>query len=55
MAKPRIQKTALTDEVRRTTLREAESRYLNELLDDEERMLLLDRIKRLRMQLGLLV
>ena len=53
MAKPRIQKTALTDEVRRTTLREAESRYLNELLDDEERMLLLDRIKRLRRELKL--
>jgi hypothetical protein len=29
-------------------LREAEERYRNELLSDEERMLLLDRIKRLR-------
>jgi hypothetical protein len=29
-------------------LREAEERYRNELLEDEERMLLLDRIKRLR-------
>jgi hypothetical protein len=27
---------------------EAEERYRNELLEDEERMLLLDRIKRLR-------
>ena len=32
-------------------LREAEERYLNELLEDEERMLLLDRIKRLRRRL----
>jgi hypothetical protein len=32
-------------------LREAEERYRNELLDDEERMLLLDRIKRLRRRL----
>jgi hypothetical protein len=31
-----------------TILREAEERYRNELLEDEERMLLLDRIKRLR-------
>jgi hypothetical protein len=51
--KTRIQRNALTDEVWRTTLREAESRYLNELLNDEERMLLLDRIKRLRRQLKL--
>jgi hypothetical protein len=29
-------------------LREAEERYRNELLEDEERQLLLDRIKRLR-------
>ena len=29
-------------------LREAEQRYRNELLEDEERMLLLDRIRRLR-------
>jgi len=32
-------------------LREAEERYRNELLEDEERMLLLDRIKRLRRRL----
>ena len=36
------------DEVRRTILREAEHRYRHELMDDEERQLLLDRIKRLR-------
>ena len=29
-------------------LRESEERFRNELLEDEERMLLLDRIKRLR-------
>jgi hypothetical protein len=29
-------------------LREAEQRYRNELLEDEERMLLLDRIRRIR-------
>jgi predicted Fe-S protein YdhL (DUF1289 family) len=32
-------------------LREAEERYRNELMDDEERQLLLDRIKRLRRRL----
>ena len=42
------------DERRRTILREAETRYQNELLDDEERQLLLDRIKRLRRRLGIL-
>ena len=42
----------LTDEVKRTILREAVQRFNNELMDDEERMLLLDRIKRLRKALG---
>ena len=32
-------------------LREAEERYRSELMDDEERLMLLDRIKRLRRQL----
>jgi hypothetical protein len=31
-------------------LREAETRYRHELMGDEERLLLLDRIKRLRRQ-----
>ena len=31
---------------------EAETRYRNEILDDEERMVLLDRIKRLRKRVG---
>jgi len=37
----------------RTILREATERYNRELLDDEERQLLLDRIKRIRRQLRL--
>jgi len=37
----------------RTILREATEWYNSELLDDEERHLLLDRIRRLRRQLGL--
>ena len=41
------------DERRRTILREAEARYRNELMDDEERQLLLDQIKRIRRQLRL--
>ena len=42
------------DQRRRTILREAEDRYRNELMSDEERQLLLDRIKRLRRTLGVL-
>ena len=44
----------VSNEVRRTMLREAEDRYSKELLDDKERQLLLDRIKRLRRTLGVL-
>jgi len=43
------------DERRRTILREAEERYRHELLPDEERMLLQDRIERLRRTLGMMV
>ena len=43
----------LTEEIRRTILREAVERYRRELLPDEERMLLLDRIRRLKKSLGL--
>jgi len=50
MAKERI----LQDEVRRTILRESLKRYRNELLPDEERMVLQDRIRRLRRTLGVL-
>ena len=48
MAETRILRGALRDEVRRTILREAETRYRHELMDDEERQLLLDRINRLK-------
>ena len=41
------------EEVRRRILRESLNRYRNELMDDEERMLLLDRIRRIRRQLRL--
>jgi hypothetical protein len=41
------------DERLRTTLREAVTRFNNELMDDEERMVLLDRVRRIRHRLGL--
>jgi hypothetical protein len=50
MAKEKILRGALRDEVKRTILREATQRFNHELLDEEERQLLLDRIKRLRPQ-----
>ena len=53
MAKDRILQDAVSNEVWRTVLREAEDRYRNELMSNEERQLLLDRIRRLRRQLGL--
>lgn len=43
----------MSDEVWRPVVRESLNRYLNELLDDEERILLLDWIRRLRRQLRL--
>ena len=48
MAPKRILQGAVRDEVRRTVLREATQRFNHELMDDEERQLLLDRIRRLR-------
>jgi hypothetical protein len=51
MARRSLLENALPDEVRRTILREATHRFDHELMDDEERQLLLDRIKRLRRQL----
>jgi hypothetical protein len=48
MATQRIRRGRLRDQVKRTILREAEARYRNELMDNAERQLLLDRIKRLR-------
>jgi len=53
MAKHRILQDAVSNEVRKTILREAEDRYRNELMSDEERALLEARIRRLRQQLGL--
>ena len=53
MDKARILRNAVRDEFRRTILRESLTRYRNELMDDEERMLLLDRIRRIRRQLRL--
>jgi len=52
MVKERILQNAVSNEGRRTILREAEDCYRNELLDDEGRQLLLVR-KRLHSQLGL--
>ena len=49
----RIQENALTDEVKRTILREYLTRYRNELMDDEERDVLWNRIVFLRRQLKL--
>ena len=48
MATHRILRQETNREVKRTILREAEERYRHALMGDEERQLLLDRIKRLR-------
>ena len=53
MAKERILQDAVSNEVRRRILRESLKRYRNELMDDEERQLLLDRTKQIRRQLRL--
>jgi len=53
MASHRIlDRGAVRDEVKRTILREAETRYRHELMGDEEHQVLLDRIKRLRKSKG---
>ena len=52
MATKRILRQETKREISRTILREAEHHYRNELMDDEERQLLLDRIKRLRRALA---
>ena len=49
----RILKGAYRYEVRRTVLRESLTRYRNEILEDEDRMALQDRIRRLRRSLRL--
>jgi hypothetical protein len=53
MDNQRILQDAVPNEVRRIILREALDRYRNELMDDEERELLWDRIQRLRRALGI--
>jgi len=53
MAKERILQNAVSNEVRRTVVREFLNRYRNELLPDEERMILQNRIVRLKRQLKL--
>jgi hypothetical protein len=55
VAKKRILQDAVSNEVRRRILRESLNRYRNELMDDEERQLLLDQIKRIRRQLRLVL
>ena len=52
MAEHKILDRGLRDETRRTILREATQRFNHELMDDEERQLLLDRIRRLRKALS---
>ncbi len=52
VSKQRILRQETKREISRTILREAEARHRHELLDDEERQLLLDRIKRLRRTLS---
>ncbi len=51
MARHRILARAIRAEVKRTILREAEARYRHELMDGEERMLLWDRVLKLRREL----
>jgi hypothetical protein len=49
----RILKNAGRDEVRCTIFRESLARYRNELMDDEERQLLRDRVLKLKRELRL--
>jgi hypothetical protein len=51
MARRSVLQDAVPNEVRRMVLRESLTRYRNELMDDEERMLLWDRIQRIQRQL----
>jgi hypothetical protein len=53
MTTKRILENSLPDEVQRTVLREAVVRYRREIMGDEERLLLEDRLRRLRRRLGL--
>ena len=53
VSKRRILRGAVRDEVRRPILHEALARYQHELVPDEERQLLRDRVLRLKRELGL--
>ncbi len=53
VSKERILRKGLSDEVKRTILREGLDRYRHELLDDEERQILHDRVLKLSRELGL--
>jgi len=53
MATTSVPKAERLRAARALALQEAANRYNHELLDDEEHQLLLDRIRRLRRQLGL--
>ena len=48
MATHRLLRQETKREIKRTVLREAVQRFNHELVDDEERQLFLDRIRRLR-------
>jgi len=52
MAKERILRRGLRDEVKRTVHREAEARYRHELLSEEERLELRERIFNLKKELA---
>jgi hypothetical protein len=53
MATKRILRQETKREISRTILREATRRYRHELMDDEKRMLLWDRVLKLRRELEL--
>jgi hypothetical protein len=53
MSTHRILREGLKDEVRRKVVKEAEERYRHQLMPDEERQVVRDRVLRLRRELGL--
>ena len=53
MAEHRILREEKKREIKRVILREAEARYHHELLEPEERLLVLERVLKLKRELGL--
>jgi hypothetical protein len=53
LIKQSLQRNAVKDELKRTVLREAQDRYLRAVMNDDERLVVIERIKRLRLDLGL--